>query len=126
MIFLRIVSTSEPKTERIAKILLEERLVLDVNIKRHIERAELVNGELKCSKIYLLTAKTKSTLFDVIDKRLNEEFPNNLPEIYALPIVEMDWKQAENLTKSVAAKPSFGKIRSALQKMRSKSGSKPK
>ena len=57
MIFLRIVSTSEPKTERIAKILLEERLVLDVNIKRHIERAELVNGELKCSKIYLLTAK---------------------------------------------------------------------
>ncbi len=126
MIFLRILSSSEPKIERIAKVLLEEALVIDVNIKRHIERAELVDGELKCSKNYLLTAKTKSTLFDRIDKRLNEEFPDNLPEIYALPIVEMDWKQAENLTKSVAEKPSFGQLRSALQKMRIRSGSNRK
>ncbi|MFM1874948.1 MAG: hypothetical protein RL266_685 [Bacteroidota bacterium] len=118
MIFLRIASTSEPKIERIAHLLLEEKLVIDVNIKRHIERAELVNGELKWSKIYLLTAKTKATLFDTIDKRLNKEFPNNLPEIYALPIVEMDWKQAENLTKSVAIKPTVGRIRSVIQKMR--------
>ena len=62
MILLRIVSSSEKKVERIAEILLKERL----------------------------TAKTKSLLFSKIDKRLNAEFTQNLPEVHALPIVDLD------------------------------------
>ena len=118
MIFLRIVSKSESKIEEIAKLLLSEKLAIDVNIKRHVERAELVNGELTCTRITLLTAKTKSLLFDSIDKRLNEEYPYHMPEIYAMPIMQMDWKQANELKKDVVSKPSFGKLRMALKKMK--------
>lgn len=97
MILLRIVSSSEKKIERIAEILLKEKLAIDVNIQRELERVELVSGKLSASKVYRLTAKTKALLFKNIDKRLNEEFRDNLPEVHALPIVEMDWNQARQL-----------------------------
>jgi uncharacterized protein involved in tolerance to divalent cations len=118
MIFLRILSKSEVKIEEIAKLLLYEKLVIDVNIKRHVERAELVNGKLIFTRIVLLTAKTKAVLFDSIDQRLNEKYPNHMPEVYAMPIMQMDWKQANELKKEVASKPSFGKLRQALNKMK--------
>lgn len=117
MIFLRIVSKSETQIEEIAKLLLLENLVIDVNIKRQIERADLESNELKFTRMFLLTAKTRAVLFDKIDKRLNAEYPNNLPEVYALPIMEMDWKQADQLKKEVA-KPSFSKLRQAINKMK--------
>jgi uncharacterized protein involved in tolerance to divalent cations len=101
MILLRIVSNNEKKSERVAEILLSENLGMDVNIKRHAERLELVNGSLISSRIYILTAKTKSLLFQTIDERLRREFPDNRPEIYALPIVYMDWDDARHLTDSI-------------------------
>ncbi|MCB0754040.1 MAG: divalent cation tolerance protein CutA [Flavobacteriales bacterium] len=101
MIFIRVASKSEEKIEQIATTLLKEKLAIDVNIKRDLERAELINDRLVTSPIYLLTAKTRAVLFDTIDKLLNEMYPNNLPEVYALPIMQMDWKQAEKLTKDV-------------------------
>jgi uncharacterized protein involved in tolerance to divalent cations len=118
MIFLRILSKSEAKIEAIAKLLLSEKLVIDVNIKRHVERAELIDGELKCTRIVLLTAKTKAVLFDSLDKLLNDKYPNHMPEVYAMPIMQMDWKQANELKKEISSKPSFGKLRKALNKMK--------
>lgn len=97
MIFLRVVSKSEKKVEQVAELLLRKRLVIDVNVKRHAERAEMVNDELVTTPVYLLTAKTKATLFNQIDSILQEKYPDNMPEVYALPIVEMDWSQARTL-----------------------------
>lgn len=97
MILLRIVSNSSRKIDRIAEILLSENLAIDVNIQRELERVNLVNGKLETSSVIRLTGKTKALFFRRIDKRLNEEFPNNLPEVHALPIVEMDWNQAMQL-----------------------------
>lgn len=97
MIFLRVVSKSESKIEQVAELLLRKGLVIDVNIKRHLERAELVNDKLMTTPIFLLTAKTRATLFNQIDALLNERYPDNMPEVYALPIMEMDWNQARVL-----------------------------
>ena len=97
MILLRIVSKSEKKVERIAEILLRENLAIDVNIQHELERIELISDKIVSSKIYRLTAKTKALMFSKIDKRLNDEFTDNMPEVHALPIVEMDWSQAEQL-----------------------------
>lgn len=119
MIFLRIVSENETKIEEIAKLLLTEKLVIDVNIQRQIERVNVVNGKLSVTQIALLTAKTRAVLFDSIDKLLNNQYPNQMPEVYALPIMEMDWEQAKVLQTEVA-KPSFGKLRNALNKMKGK------
>lgn len=98
MILLRIVSENEKLLETVAMFLLEENLVVDVNIKRHIERLKLVNGKLQPKKIYIITAKTKSILFPVIEKRLKKFCENELPEIYAIPITHMEWTQANQLS----------------------------
>lgn len=118
MIFLRVLSKSEMKIETIAKVLLSQNLVIDLNIKRNVERVELVNNELVSSKICLLTAKTRATLFDKIDGLLNDMFPKNLPEVYALPIMQMDWKQAENLAKDVQTIPKKSRFTSALNRIK--------
>lgn len=118
MIFLRIVGSSELQIEQAAELLLTEKLVIDVNIKRHIERAQLVEGKLECTRVFLLTAKTRAVLFATIDKLMNKEFKGQIPEVYALPIVEMDWNQADQLRKEVKDKPSFTKLRDAVRKMR--------
>lgn len=117
MIFLRIVSKSERKIEQIAELLLRENLVIDVNIRSNVERAELVNDVLSTTPIFLMTGKTKAVLFDTIDQLLNEFYPNNLPEVYALPIMQMDWKQAENLTKDVQSVSRTKRMQLALKRV---------
>jgi uncharacterized protein involved in tolerance to divalent cations len=101
MIFLRISSRDEKKIERIAEILLSEKLAIDLNFKPGISRIEYVNGQIQRTKVCLLTAKTRANLFRNIDGRIREEFPENLPEIYSLPIIEMDWEQAQKLIKDL-------------------------
>lgn len=102
MIFLRISSRNEQKIELIAEILLKEKLAIDLNLKRNVERLESINGKVKSTKIWMLTAKTKALLFLTIEKRFREEFKNDtMPELYSTPIVNMDWKQAEHLSASL-------------------------
>lgn len=122
MIFLRIVSKSERKIEQIAELLMRENLVIDVNIRRNVERAELVGDALSTTPIFLMTGKTKAVLFDTIDQLLNELYPNNLPEVYALPIMQMDWKQAENLTKDVQSVSRTKRMQLALKRVSRKRG----
>lgn len=122
MIFLRIVSKSERKIEQIAELLMRENLVIDVNIRRNVERAELVGDALSTTPIFLMTGKTKAVLFDTIDQLLNELYPNNLPEVYALPIMQMDWKQAENLTKDVQSVSRTQRMQLALKRVSRKRG----
>ena len=101
MILLQVVSKSELKIEEIAEMLISNRFVIDVNVQRNIERAELVNDKLVYGTVCVLSAKTRAVLFDAIDKRLQEMYPDNMPETYALPIMQMDWRQADILTKDV-------------------------
>ena len=117
MIFLRIVSKSEQKVLQIAEVLLSENLVIDVNIKRHVERAEYVNDKMVLTPIFLLTAKTKAVLFEAIDVLLNEMYPKNLPEVYALPIMQMDWKQAKSLTSDVRSVSKSNRIKQAIKRV---------
>jgi len=102
MVFLRISSKSEAKIEKIANILLKEKLAINLNIKRNIERLEYINEEVRSTKIYLITGNTRGLLFNTIDNRLIEEFGvDNMPEIYSLPIVHMDWEQAKQLPRDL-------------------------
>lgn len=101
MIFLRILSKDKQQIEQIAALLLREKLAIDVTMKHQFDRMELNNDELVSSDIYLLTAKTKGLLFPSIDQKLQNLFHGNMPEVYSLPIVHMDWEQAELLTSEV-------------------------
>lgn len=81
----------------IAEMLLSKDLAIDLNLKRHINRIEWVNDSLVEERVYLLTAKTKSTLFPVIDRMIRAKFSEDMPEIYTLPIINMDWDQVRQL-----------------------------
>ena len=101
MIFLRISSYDESVIEKIAELLLKERLVIDVNIERNIERLNLVDDELINQHTTLMTSKTKSLLFSHIDELIRSRFPKARLEIYSLPIVHMDWEDSKHLREDI-------------------------
>lgn len=120
MILLQIASKSEVKIEEIARMLIDSKLAIDVNIQRKVERAETVNEKLVFGSICILSAKTRAVLFDTIDKRLNEMYPDFMPETYATPIMQMDWRQADNLAKDVQSVKSTNRIQRVINKVRGK------
>lgn len=101
MIFLRILSKDESMIDLLALELLRENLVIDLTIKRHMTRVELINNELTEFPVYLLTAKTRGVLFTTIDKFIKKKYAKNMPEVYSLPIVHMDWEQADSLLNNI-------------------------
>ena len=104
MIFLRISGNNEQTIERIGEFLLKEKLLIDLNVKRNIERWVLFGDEIVKEKISLLTAKTKAVLFDEIDDLIRKHYPNDRLEIYSLPIVHMDWEDAQHIKHDVKTK----------------------
>ena len=101
MVLLRICSKSRKKAEEIATFLLQKKLIMDVNLKADTVRLDWTNGKLNKSKIYVLTGKTKALLFTKIDDLLRQKYgEQNLPEIYSLAIVHMDWEQADQLVRN--------------------------
>lgn len=97
MIYLRLSSTSKVQIEEIATLLLQKHLIIDVNVKENIERWNLIEEVIQKNEIFLLTGKTRANLFPSIDQLLREKYPKNMPEIYSIPIVHMDWEQVDQL-----------------------------
>ena len=101
MIYLRLSSPNREQIEEIATTLLQKHLIIDVNVKESIERWNLVMNSINKTKIFLLTGKTRAMLFPKIDLMLREMYPDNMPEIYSIPIVHMDWEQADQLQRFI-------------------------
>ncbi len=101
MIFLRISSPNESVVEQIAELLLKERLVINVNIKRNIERLGLVDDKRFSERTTLMTSKTKGLLFPNIDELIRDKFPEDSLEIYSLPIIHMNWEDSKQLREKV-------------------------
>ena len=101
MIHLRITSYKEKIIDEVAVILLERRLAIDVDIDRDVERLIYENHKVHIKQLYVLTASTKSLLFPKIDSLLRQKFGDQVPEIYGLAIVHMDWDQKEHLTEDL-------------------------
>ncbi len=101
MIQLRIESSSKQELARIAKYLLENKLVIDVDLEGPIIRM-LGDEQLGTEReIYRVTAKTKALLFPHIDDHVRKLCPKDVPELFSLPIVHMDWEQAAWLVNEV-------------------------
>jgi uncharacterized protein involved in tolerance to divalent cations len=101
MIHLQIYSKEEKIIEKVAEILISKNLAIDLTVDRDVERLTVENGKIVYNKVYLLSAKTKSLLFQKIENTLRSVFMDNMPELYSLAVVQMDWKQANVLTESL-------------------------
>ncbi|MDR2707135.1 MAG: divalent-cation tolerance protein CutA [Nitrososphaerota archaeon] len=82
------VSTSDRvEAERIARVLLDERLVACVNIVDSVFSLFHWEGKVESGKECLLVMKSRSDLFVVLEERVRALHSYDVPEIIAVPIV---------------------------------------
>lgn len=98
MIQLCIEGYEKAQLEQVAELLITMRWGLDVGIHSNGERLHIgEDGQVYADDIYLLTAKTKSLLFDDIEALVKETFPDYALDLYSHPIVHMDWQRVKSL-----------------------------
>jgi periplasmic divalent cation tolerance protein len=81
--------------DRIATLLLEEKLAACVQIMR-IESRYIWKGETNHTPELMLLIKTRRSLFEAVTEKLMAEHPYETPEIVAVPFVAglpayLDW-----------------------------------
>ncbi|WP_299223413.1 hypothetical protein [uncultured Aquimarina sp.] len=100
MILIHIITDNEDKAIEIADFLNEEKLILNSMILENVSiRKRLENGTSRSTDQILIMGKTKALLFNTIDKKLRKKYRNEMPILYSLPIINMDWEQADELIK---------------------------
>jgi uncharacterized protein involved in tolerance to divalent cations len=98
MILLHIITDDKDQAVEIADFLMKEKLMLSATILENISgRRRTLDDEIQSVKQTLVIGKTKALLFNTIDEHLRKKYKENMPIIYSLPIVNMDWEQANEL-----------------------------
>ena len=104
MILLHIVTKDESQALAISDYLINEKYILNpILLERVTLRRPSDAKELRSEKKTLVIAKTKALLFPVIDKYLRATYPDDMPELYSMPIVNMDWQQSEQLIETLVS-----------------------
>ena len=98
MVLVHIISKEETQAMEIVDFLLNRELVLDawVSEKSWHGRGSGVDSAGRDSSI-LIMCKTKALLFSAIDEALTEYYGEDMPLLYAVPIVYMNENQAAQL-----------------------------
>lgn len=94
MILLHIHTKDIEISKEITNFLISEKLILNSFIIKEAYFPNDINS-------FLITCKTKALLFETIEKQLLEKFKNQYQDIYALPIVNMNWEQAQEIKQSL-------------------------
>lgn len=97
MIQITILTTDGITAVRIADFLVEEKLVINAKLTEKIQQYNRSDTGILLESRFMVSAITKGLLFTVIEKRLKDTFPNMEIEFYAVPIVNMNWEQADKL-----------------------------
>jgi periplasmic divalent cation tolerance protein len=72
--------------DRIAALLLEEKLAACVQIMR-VESRYVWKGETNHTPEFMLLIKTRKSLFEAVTEKLMAEHPYETPEIVATPLI---------------------------------------
>jgi periplasmic divalent cation tolerance protein len=72
--------------ERIAETLVDERLAACVNLVPGLTSIYRWQGQIQRDAEWLLIIKTRRTVYSLLEARLRELHPYEVPEIIALPI----------------------------------------
>ncbi|MFO7640758.1 MAG: divalent-cation tolerance protein CutA [Candidatus Competibacteraceae bacterium] len=82
--------------ERIAEVVVEERLAACVNLVPGLTSVYRWEGQIQRDAELLLLIKTRAAIYPLLEARLHELHPYQTPEIIALPIqtgsaAYLDW-----------------------------------
>jgi len=103
MILLHIVTSDQSLISSITDYLIEEHLALDVLVTENTYlRKRNLDSSFVNEKQFVITAKTKALLFETINQKLREKYSYNMPILYSVPIVNMDWEQIKKLQSDIA------------------------
>jgi hypothetical protein len=103
MILLHVVTESKLQAIEIAEYLIENKLILDAVISDKIVVSKHpITGNFNTVNQTLVMGRTKSLLFNFIDQKLRERYPQNMPVLYSVAIVNMDWEQSDQLLNETA------------------------
>jgi len=101
MILVHIITKTRPQAIEIIDKLLEEKLLFNAMLSRkRVFEKDTLTGGLTSSIHTLIIGKTKSLLFNTINKTLHEKYDhtNQMPSLYCLPIVYIDPQRAEGIS----------------------------
>jgi len=87
-IIVLVTTSSREEAEKIAKILLEERLVACANIIGPMHSLFWWQGKIDEAKEHLILMKTRKDLFGKVSERVKTLHSYQVPEIIATPIIE--------------------------------------
>lgn len=100
--FIQAITTTERRedAERIAEMLIERRLAGCIQIVGPITSIYRWKGETVKGEEWLLLIKTRSALYERLEKAIKESHPYETPEIIALPIAfgdrgYLEWLRGE-------------------------------
>ncbi len=98
MILIHIVPQNNSDSDEIVDFLVKKKLILNAMIHEKIRvRQKNEMGIIESVTRNLIVGKTKALLFNTIDELLRETYGKQMPVLYSIPIVHMDWEQAEVL-----------------------------
>lgn len=100
MVLLHMIADTVEQADEIAEVLTEEKLVLSALIQPGGRMK--TQGRAEAEDRTLILAQTKGLLFNAIDERLRKMYPEQMPVLYSVPIVNMDWEQADVLVAKTA------------------------
>ena len=83
-----ITAPNEKEAASISRTIVEERLVACVNIIPSVRSIYRWQGRVEDEQEVLMIVKTKSPLFERLQKRVKELHSYAVPEIIGLPVVE--------------------------------------
>lgn len=87
--YLQVVTTVQSKEDarRIADRLVEKRLAACVQIAGPITSVYRWRGKVESADEWQLSAKTRSALYEAVEREIRAGHPYEVPEIVGLPIV---------------------------------------
>lgn len=99
---IQVVTTTDRKedAERIAGVLVEERLAACVQVIGPVFSTYRWKGRVETAEEWQCWAKTEADLYEDVEKAIRAIHPYELPEIVALPVLRgspeyLDWLQGE-------------------------------
>lgn len=98
MIKLTIISNTSEQANEIAHLLLNESLVIEAVIFEDTKCLRLNANKKVVEKLSTtIICTTKSLLFEQIDSLLKGKYIKEMPVLYSVPIINMDWEQSKIL-----------------------------
>lgn len=100
--FILVLTTvpEEKRAQEIAKALVGERLAACVTLSSACQSLYWWEDRIAEDREYILSIKTRASLYPRLEKKLEELHPYDVPEIVALPIQKgskayLDWLKKE-------------------------------